>query len=165
MTTRPQVPVTVRRAVVADSPAVTEVLCESRRQYLPYAPMAHTEDEVHEWLSEVLLPDGEVYVAESGHQAVAMLAISTKEKVGWIDHLYVRPHWTGQGIGVMLLNVAHARLKPPFRLYTFQANSGARRFYERHGYQAVSFTDGHDNEEQCPDVLYEWLGAASITSG
>jgi GNAT superfamily N-acetyltransferase len=102
--------------------------------------MAHTEDEVHEWLSEVLLPDGGVYVAESGHQAVAMLAISTKEKVGWIDHLYVRPHWTGQGIGVMLLNVAHARLKPPFRLYTFQANSGARRFYVVAGLNLSSFS-------------------------
>ena len=117
----PQVPVTVRRAVVADSPAVTEVLCESRRQYPPYAPMAHTDSEVHEWLSEVLLPDRGVYVAESGYQAVAMLAISTKGKVGWIDHLYVRPDWTGQGIGVMLLNVAHARLKPPIRLYTSQS--------------------------------------------
>jgi GNAT superfamily N-acetyltransferase len=118
--------------------------------------MAHTDDEVREWLSEVLLPDGGVYVAESGHQAVAMLAISTKEEVGWIDHLYVRPDWTGQGIGVMLLNVAHARLKPPFRPYTFQANSGARRFYERHGYQAVSFTDGHDSEVSRRAVRVAW---------
>jgi hypothetical protein len=41
------------------------------------------------------------------------------------------------------------------RLWCFQANSGARRFYERHGFVAVEFTDGHDNEEGCPDVLYE----------
>jgi ribosomal protein S18 acetylase RimI-like enzyme len=41
------------------------------------------------------------------------------------------------------------------RLYTFQENTGARRFYERHGFKAVKLTDGHDNEENCPDVLYE----------
>lgn len=151
-------PVTVRSAVVADSSAVAQVLCESRRQHLPYAPMAHTDNEVRGWLAEVLLPAGGVYVAESGHQAVAMLAVSTMGEADWIDHLYVRPGWTGQGIGALLLSVAHARLKPPVRLYTFQANSGARRFYERNGYQAVAFTDGHDNEERCPDVLYEWLG-------
>lgn len=155
ITTGSRAHVTVRPAVVADSSAVTEVLCESRRQFLPYAPLAHTDDEVRGWLAEVLLPAGGVYVAESGHQAVAMLAVSTREKVDWIDHLYVRPGWTGQGIGALLLKVAHAKLKPPVRLYTFQANSAARRFYERNGYQAVAFTDGHGNEERCPDVLYE----------
>jgi hypothetical protein len=40
------------------------------------------------------------------------------------------------------------------RLYMFQANTGARRFHERRGYAAVQFTRT-DNEERCPDVLYE----------
>ena len=43
----------------------------------------------------------------------------------------------------------------PIRLYTFQANLGARRFYERHGFSAIEFTDGEGNRERCPDVLYE----------
>jgi hypothetical protein len=46
-------------------------------------------------------------------------------------------------------------LAPPIRLYTFQANAGARRFYERHGFVPIEFTDGQANEERCPDVLYE----------
>lgn len=25
----------------------------------------------------------------------------------------------------------------------------------RHGYRAIEFTDGHSNEERCPDVLYQ----------
>jgi hypothetical protein len=50
-------------------------------------------------------------------------------------------------------------LSRPTRVYTFQANSGARRFYERHGFAAIQLTDGQGNEEHCPDVLYE-LGAA-----
>ncbi len=43
----------------------------------------------------------------------------------------------------------------PIRLYTFQANLGARRFYSRHGFVAIEFGDGRANEERCPDVLYE----------
>ena len=55
----------------------------------------------------------------------------------------------------MLLAHAMRTLELPIRLYTFQANVGARRFYERHGFVAIEFTDGHANEERCPDVLYE----------
>jgi ribosomal protein S18 acetylase RimI-like enzyme len=69
------------------------------------------------------------------------------------------PGHTGQGVGAQLLQAAHGRLMPPIRLYTFQANTGARRFYERHGYKAIALTDGSGNEERCPDVLYEWRGA------
>ena len=119
--------------------------------------MVHTDEEVRGWIADILIPRGDVYVAESQGQVVAMLAISRDESGGWIDQLYVKPGHTGQGIGHRLLRVAHSRLKPPVRLYTFQANTGARRFYERHGYRVLRFTDGR-NEERCPDVLYEWCG-------
>jgi GNAT superfamily N-acetyltransferase len=45
----------------------------------------------------------------------------------------------------------------PLWLWTFQANAGARRFYERNGFAPVEFTDGAANEEHEPDVRYEWL--------
>ena len=76
---------------------------------MPYAPSAHPEAELREWVASVLVPSGGVIVA-----------------------------------GV------HGRV-----VYTFQANAGARRFYERHGFVPVEFTDGQANEERCPDVLYE----------
>jgi GNAT superfamily N-acetyltransferase len=121
--------------------------------------MAHTEDEVRGWIGDVLIPGGGVYLVETEGQVVAMLAVSHDQDGSWIDQLYVRPGYTGRGIGARLLRLAHERLRPPIRLFTFQANSGARRFYERQGYKAVQFTDGAGNEERCPDVLYEWRGA------
>jgi hypothetical protein len=49
------------------------------------------------------------------------------------------------------------RLRPNgLWLWTFQANTGARRFYERHGFVAVDATDGSGNEERAPDVRYAW---------
>ena len=41
-------------------------------------------------------------------------------------------------------------------LWTFQQNARARRFYAKHGFVAVVETDGLDNEEKLPDVLYRW---------
>ena len=54
-----------------------------------------------------------------------------------------------------MLGVVLETLPRPVRLRTFQRNSGSRRFYERHGFEPVSTGDGRDNEERCPDVLYE----------
>jgi hypothetical protein len=40
------------------------------------------------------------------------------------------------------------------KLFCFQANKGARRFYERHGFVAEAFGEGSANEEGLPDILY-----------
>lgn len=73
----------------------------------------------------------------------------------WIEQLYVEPVSTGSGIGGALLEHA-MRLRPAgLKLWTFQSNLGARRFYEVHGFFATVSTTG-ENEEQAPDVCYEW---------
>ncbi|TIS85587.1 MAG: GNAT family N-acetyltransferase, partial [Mesorhizobium sp.] len=71
----------------------------------------------------------------------------------WVEQLYLDPASTGQGIGSRLLMDATAAL-PQVKLHCFQANTGARRFYERHGFQAKAFGDGTTNEEGLPDILY-----------
>lgn len=74
---------------------------------------------------------------------------------GWIDQLYILPSAQGRGIGTALLDIAKSRF-PRVSLWTFQRNSNARRFYERHGFALVRETDGSGNEEKEPDVLYAW---------
>jgi GNAT superfamily N-acetyltransferase len=102
-----------------------------------------------------LVPTGGVTVAELHGQVVAVMATSNAEELSWVTQMAVDPALVGQGIGSLLLAHAMRNLSPPIRLYTFQANVGARRFYERHGFVAIEFTDGQANEEHCPDVLYE----------
>ena len=95
---------------------------------------------------------------------VGMMALTRDEQGGWIDWLYLHPGWTGRGIGSQFVELAKAQLvneqnkaaESSIRLYTFQENSGGRRFYERHGFKAIAFGDGSANEEGTPDVLYEW---------
>jgi GNAT superfamily N-acetyltransferase len=74
----------------------------------------------------------------------------------WLAQLYVEPGRTGRGIGTHLLAVAKRERPAGLRLWTFQSNLGARRFYERHGFAEVLRTDGATNEERSPDVLYAW---------
>jgi len=127
------------------------VWLRSRKASVPAIPPAvHPDEDVRGWLTNVVLPDCEVWVVEAG-EPVAMMALAE----GWIDQLYVDPNWTGRGIGSELVGTAQARHPDGLELWTFQANVAARRFYERHGFVAVEMTEG-DNEEGAPDVRYRW---------
>ena len=137
-----------------DSEAIATILIESRRAFLPFAPSAHPEHEVRQWVRNHLLQTHRVALWEEDGTVVAVLATSEEPTGSWINQLYVLPGWNGKGIGTKLLQHAHGTLSKPIHLYTFQENAGARRFYERNGYKAVRLTDGQDNEEKCPDVLY-----------
>lgn len=122
---------------------------------MPYAPVAHTDVEVRSWIENQLLPAGNVTVAEVDSEVVGFVATSNDGNCMWVDHMYVLPASTGHGFGAALFRHALGGVTQPVRLYTFQNNSGARRFYERFGFSPIEFTDGSTNEEKCPDVLYE----------
>ena len=145
---------TLRRATVEDAPAVAEVWLRSRRAAAPAIPASiHGDDDVRRWVAEVLIPEGRTWVAADAGDVVAMMSL----REGWIDQLYVDPSHQGRGVGTLLVQIAQEQHPEALDLWTFQANEGARRFYERHGFTVVEMTDG-DNEEGAPDVRYHWKG-------
>ncbi|TJZ65381.1 GNAT family N-acetyltransferase [Chitiniphilus eburneus] len=156
-------PLMLRLATPADTESVTDVLFISRETFLPFAKSPHSRQGFRSWVAEYLIPGGRVTVATVDHEIVGVLAVSEDQGIGWIDQLYVHPDHVSVGVGSLLLQHAHAVLKHPIRLFTFQENMRARSFYERHGYQPIRFSDGQDNEEKCPDVLYEWTGPTPIS--
>lgn|SRR6185437_5470477 len=145
----------LRSATSADAPRVATLLIETRRAFMPYAPSAHSEPDLREWVASVLVPSGGVTVAEVHGRVVGVMATAHSDQGSWVTQMAVDPALVNQGIGTLLLAHAVRILALPMRLYTFQANAGARRFYERHGFVPIDFTDGQVNEEHCPDVLYE----------
>jgi ribosomal protein S18 acetylase RimI-like enzyme len=145
-----------RAAVLSDADAICNVYLVSRKHFLPYAPLAHTDEDVRDWIANHLLYNADVSVALVDGEIVGMMAVTHDEGVGWIEQLYVHPGFVGQGVGSQFIDRAKTKLGSPIRLYTFQTNEGARRFYERHGFKAIEYSDGSQNEEKCPDVLYEW---------
>ncbi|HWJ62969.1 MAG TPA: GNAT family N-acetyltransferase [Acidimicrobiales bacterium] len=142
----------VRRARPSDGEAIAAVWLRSRAASVPAIPApVHPDDEVRDWFHRVVLPEREVWVAEAGRSVVGLLVLHGDE----LDQLYVDPDHVGVGIGSRLLALAQEERPAGLALWTFAANAGARRFYERHGFVAVGGTGG-DNEEGAPDVRYEW---------
>lgn len=146
----------IRQARPHDAGPIAEVYLASRQAFLPYAPLVHSSAEVRLWVRETLMVTRRVWVDEEAGVITGFAAWTQNPDAGWIDQIYVAPGRTGAGIGARLLAQALADLRHPVRLYTFQANEGARRFYEGHGFHAIQFSDGSQNEERCPDVLYEY---------
>ena len=148
-------PADLRSATVEDAADIVRVLRASRLRFLPYAPPAHSEAEDLEWARAHLLPAGGVTVATIDDGIVGVLATRRSDGVSWIDQLYIQPEYCGRGVGSQLMRFALTSLLRPVRLYTFQENRRAHRFYERFGFVATRRGDGSDNEEGRPDVLFE----------
>jgi len=139
-------------ALEADT--VTALFLASRRDAMPRLRVVRSEEETYAWMREVVFPRRSIRIAQFGNEIVGFAA----RDGAWLEHLYVKVGWYGRGIGRQLLEVMlnEARaVTPVLRLYTFQSNLGARRFYERNGFTAVAFGDGSGNEEGEPDVRYE----------
>ncbi len=136
-----------------EAATIADLWLRSRTASIPsIPPPVHSEEAVRSWFSEVVLPTSEVWVATSdqGH-LVGLLVLDGY----WLDQLYVDPDWVGRGSGSSLLILAK-RLRPTgLDLWTFGSNRGARRFYERHGFSAIGWTD-NDNEEAAPAIHYRW---------
>lgn len=155
----------IRHAVAGDAAAIADVWLESFKATYSFPP-AHPDGDVHRWVRDVLLPRDETWVAveegdetgvtgETGGTVVAFMALDGPN----LDQLYVRPGWLGRGIGSRLVQLAKERRPAGLRLYTFQVNTRARRFYERHGFVGEWFGEGEANEEGQPDVRYAWRPA------
>ncbi len=143
----------VRRARIDEGEAVGDLWLRSRRASVPAnPPPAYGDEEVRRHFATQVVGSGEVWVVERpGVGLIAMLVVDG----GWIEHLMVAPGLSGTGIGSRLIELAKSRAGASLDLWTFQTNLGARRFYERPGFEARETTDG-DNVERAPDVRYRW---------
>ncbi|HEX5468279.1 MAG TPA: GNAT family N-acetyltransferase [Gaiellaceae bacterium] len=91
-------------------------------------------------------------VAERKGRVIGFFALSDD----LLYHLYVYPDLQGRGAGSMLFDRVKELRPSGFRLWVFQRNVQARRFYEHRGLRVVELTDGSGNEEREPDARYEW---------
>lgn len=124
-------------------------------------PPAHDDDDVKSWITGVVFPRLECWLAErESGPPVGILVL----EAGWIDQLYVDPALTRFGIGAELMAVAKRERPHGLRLWTFVSNEGARRFYLRHGFTEVERTDGSRNEEGAADIQYAWVPGSAASA-
>ena len=143
--------VALRPVEATDTKAVGDVFLAALAG-MTYLPELYTEEETRTFISDVLLPKNEVWVAEAGGRVIGFLGL-------WgdvVSHLWVYPDQQNRGVGTALLELAKERRPTGLRLQVFQQNVGARRLYERHGFRLVGLADGSGNEEGEPEAFYEW---------
>ena len=137
----------IRAARIVDAPAIAGVLGDWCRE-MAWMPRLHTRGEDLAFVMGIMssqtvrlgrVGGGIGFLARKGHD---------------VNLLIVAPQARGKGLGRALLTEAKAI--GHLTLWTFQVNTGARRFYAREGFREVEFTDGAGNDEKLPDVRLEW---------
>lgn len=143
----------IRPYTPTDFDAVTTLWRRARELAFPefQRTKGHTFEEDCAYFQNNILAENDVYVADKGGIAVALMAI----KDDFIDQLYVAPTHQRQGIGKALLEFARTLSPERLWLYTFQINTNGRAFYEKNGFIATKFGVSPPPESE-PDVLYEW---------
>jgi GNAT superfamily N-acetyltransferase len=144
--------VLVRAARDDDAHRIADVYVASFAE-LDYLPRLHTDDQQRAWIKDVVLRTWDSWVVEDAAAAVLGFAALSERT---LELLYVRPESQRRGAGTALLAEVKRQRPGGFRLWVFQRNEGARRFYERHGFRLVELTDGSGNMEREPDACYEW---------
>jgi GNAT superfamily N-acetyltransferase len=142
----------IRRAAEDDADETAAVFSAALKS-MPFFPKLHSNEEDRDFVRRFIAED-EAWIALRDGRVIGLACIEGEQ----LAHLYVDPSFHNSGTGTALLNRVKAQRPNGFDLWTFQANTGARHFYECHGFSAVEFTDGSRNEEKLPDVRYAWPG-------
>lgn len=142
----------VRPARADEAAACAEIHILARRA-MTYLPQdLHSDEETREWMRRVIFAGQEVLVAEGDGRIAGFLSLEGD----LVSNLYVRPEAQSGGLGAALLAAAKARRPDGLRLWVFEPNRRAIRFYEREGFRTLERTDGQGNEEKVPDRLMGW---------
>lgn len=104
------------------------------------------------------ITQGEVlHIAEIGNRIAGFISIDELE--GFIHHLYVSPHFQGQGVGIALLKMCEQQYGLPLSLRCICANQRALDFYKRNGWVTKGYGTGPEGPwehlwRQCPPRIY-----------
>lgn len=139
----------VRAARSTDAGAVGAILSEFI-DTTDWMPRIHTRAEDLSFAG-MMIDRGWVSVAEEAGAVVGFAACDGAD----LNALYVAQGVRGRSVGSALLEALKVE-REMLELWTFQANTGAQRFYLRHGFEEVARTDGARNDEKLPDIRYVW---------
>jgi GNAT superfamily N-acetyltransferase len=140
----------LRAAADDDADALEAIYVQARGSQREFAPVTALEMAI--FRRSVRERGGRVLVMThaADDAPVGFASTSQHDAATWIDELYVLPLLAGRGLGTRLLEHVLPTLPRPVRLCTFEANAGARRFYERHGFRLLGAAN-----TALPCVLYE----------
>jgi len=111
----------------------------------------HSLEAQRRYFVDEVLPHNDVRLALVAGALVGFVAASRAS----IAQLHVHVEFLRRGIGTQLLAWAQAQSSGSLWLYTFARNTGARAFYEHHGF--VDVEHGFEPTWRLEDVKYRWV--------
>ncbi|MGY3312887.1 ribosomal protein S18 acetylase RimI-like enzyme [Peribacillus simplex] len=123
---------------------------DSKEQAIGQKEIHSFENHVY-FLNNILPEQFQINLALIDDRVVGMIASNETE----ISQLYIHIDYQGIGIGQTLLDKIKAKSSGRLTIYTFEVNENAQRFYEKNGFKIIG--RGHENEENLPDIQYEWI--------
>ena len=119
---------------MSESEACARMMAESE----PWITLERGYDDSLEIIAD---PSREVYLAAIGDEIAGFVVLEMSGAfVGYVKSICVSPVWRGKGVGGRLMAFAEERIfseAPNVFLCVSDFNEGARRFYERLGYEVV----------------------------
>ena len=141
--------VTVTSARSLDAGTLGKILAATNDQ-MPWLPRVHSSAEEIKYAGD-MIDAGWVRVAHFDGALVGFIARDQAD----IHALYVLPDMQHQGIGTALLEDAKQSCDV-LRLWSYQENMAATRFYASRGFAELERTDGTTNDAGLPDIHFEW---------
>jgi broad specificity phosphatase PhoE/ribosomal protein S18 acetylase RimI-like enzyme len=169
---------TVRPYRPSDLDEVVAMWRASKRAAFPYVEVQqlYTLENDTGYFRDVIAPECEVWLAVSGSASGSedepegglegggkILGLIALRQI-LIDQLFVGLENQRQGVGAALLAKARERSPDQLRAYTFQKNSHARAFFEKHGFEIIraGLSPPPENE---PDLEYFWSAGSDQSGG
>ena len=137
------------KAIDADAAEISQILedwAASNREI----PLVHNVEERADY-GRWLLEHTRVTMIHNSSGVVGFLALEKHI----IQGLYIKKDFQGFGFGQAAIIFAQKQFEE-LRLWVFQSNIGAQKFYQRLGFQIVEKSDGEDNDYKLPDIFYCW---------
>ena len=137
------------KAIDKDAAEISQILedwAASNREI----PLVHNVEERADY-GRWLLENTSVTMIHNSSGVVGFLALEKHI----IQGLYIKKDFQGFGFGQAAIKFAQKQFEE-LRLWVFQSNIGAQKFYQRLGFQIVEKSDGEDNDYRLPDIFYCW---------
>ncbi len=113
------------------------------------------EDFQRQWFDKKWDSDRPAKIVLDGSEPIGVVVLEQRDDHDWLDEILIKTDYRGRGIGMLLIQdlIADAGTRNRrLRLRVLTENHGARRFYERLGFETLETLEHHYLMELVPSA-------------
>ena len=140
----------IRKSCEADLEKLLDIWLRASIQAHNFVPEDYWQ-KMKPSVKKYYLPNADSYVYEDKHKIKGFISIIDDKHIG---ALFVSPEYQHQKIGSKLIKYVKQRY-PELSLKVYTKNSGALRFYQRHGFKIIA--EQQDDGTKEAELLMSWF--------